>query len=73
MLGQMARVGQNRIYTPYTTVHMVISLQKIPYMHRIYMVLANPANGKAKHIHTLTRTLTHTRALPAGSALKCTI
>jgi len=36
------RVGQNRIYTPYMTVHMVISLPKIPYTHRIYMVLANP-------------------------------
>ena len=36
------RVGQNRIYVPYMTVYMVISLPKIPYMHRIYMVLANP-------------------------------
>ena len=36
------RVGQNRTYTPYTTVYMVISLQKIPYMHRRDMVLANP-------------------------------
>ena len=35
-------VGQNRIYTPYMTVYLVISLLKIPYMHRIYMVLANP-------------------------------
>ena len=36
------RVGQNRIYTPYMTVYLVISLPKIPYIHRIYMVLANP-------------------------------
>jgi len=36
------RVGQNRIYTPYMTVYLVISLPKIPYKHRIYMVLANP-------------------------------
>ena len=36
------RVGQNRIYTPYMTVHFVISLPKVPYIHRIYMVLANP-------------------------------
>jgi len=36
------RVGQNRIYTPYMTVHLVISLPKIPYVHRIHMVLANP-------------------------------
>ena len=30
------RVGQNRIYTPYMTVYMVISLPKIPCIHRIY-------------------------------------
>jgi len=36
------RVGQNRIYTPYMAVYLVISLPKVPYMHRIYMVLANP-------------------------------
>jgi hypothetical protein len=36
----MHGVGQNRTYTPYTPVYLVISLQKIPYMHhRIYMVL----------------------------------
>jgi len=40
----MSRVGQNRIYTPYKTVYLVISLPKIPYIHRIYMVLANPSN-----------------------------
>ena len=37
-------VGQNRIYTPYLTVYLVISLPKIPYLHRIYMVLANPSD-----------------------------
>jgi hypothetical protein len=36
------RVGQNRIYTPYMTVYLVISPPKIAYIHRIYMVLANP-------------------------------
>ena len=36
------RVGQNRIYTPYMTVYLVISLPKIPYTHRIYMVMASP-------------------------------
>jgi hypothetical protein len=41
----MDRVGQNRIYTPYMTVYLVISLPKISYIHRIYMVLANPTNG----------------------------
>jgi hypothetical protein len=35
-------VGQNRMYTPYMTVNLVISLPKTPYLHRIYMVLANP-------------------------------
>ena len=38
------RVGQNRIYTPYINVCMVISLPNIPYIHRIYMVLANPTH-----------------------------
>jgi len=38
----MCRVGQNRIYTPYMTIYLVISLPKLPYIHRIYMVLANP-------------------------------
>ena len=36
------RVGQNRIYTPYMTVYLAIFLPKFPYIHRIYMVLANP-------------------------------
>jgi hypothetical protein len=38
----VVRVGQNRIYTPYMTVYLVISLSNIPYLRRIYMVLANP-------------------------------
>ena len=33
----ISRVGQNRIYTPYMTVYLVISLLKILYMHRIYI------------------------------------
>ena len=41
----MRRVGQNRIYTPYMTVYLVISLPEIPYTHRIYMVLANPTHA----------------------------
>jgi hypothetical protein len=40
------RVGQNRIYTPYMTVYLVISLPKLPYIHRIYMVLANPSRNR---------------------------
>jgi hypothetical protein len=39
---RICRVGQNRIYTPYMTVHLVIFLPKLPYIHRIYMVQANP-------------------------------
>jgi len=37
----ICRVGQNRIYPPYMTVYLVISLPKIP-LHCICMVLANP-------------------------------
>ena len=36
------RVGQNRIYAPYMTVYLVTSLPNMAYIHRIYMVLANP-------------------------------
>ena len=39
-----SRVGQNRISAPYMTVCMVVSLLKVPYVHRIYMVLAIPIN-----------------------------
>jgi len=38
----ICRANQNRVYTPYMTVYLVISLPKIPWIHRIYMVLANP-------------------------------
>jgi hypothetical protein len=41
------RVGQNCIYTPYLTVYLVNTLPKIPYTHRIYMVLANPTHTAA--------------------------
>ena len=41
---QTSRLGQNRIYTPYMAVLLVIPLPKTPYTHRIYMVLANPTN-----------------------------
>jgi len=33
----LRRVGQNRMSAPYMTVCMVISLPKIPYVHRIYL------------------------------------
>jgi len=42
----MCRVDQDCISTPYMTVHSAISLLKIPNIHRIYMVLANPT-----HVH----------------------
>ena len=45
-LKNMIRVGQDRIYTPYMTLYLVISLPKIPWIHRIYMVLANPKHDR---------------------------
>jgi len=44
LAGLIYRVGQNRIYTPYMTVYLVISLPKLPYVNRIYMALANPTD-----------------------------
>jgi len=44
----MLRVGQNRIYTPYMTVYLALSLPNIQYIHcayiyiYLYMVLATP-------------------------------
>ena len=38
----MCRVCQKCIYTPYMTVYLEESLQRIPCMHHIYIVLANP-------------------------------
>jgi len=54
----ISKVGQNRIYTPYMTVYTVISLPKIPYIHRMYMVLANPRDkAKVKHSYGLIKTI----------------
>jgi len=39
----MYRVGKNYVYIHRMTVYLMISLPKIPCIHRIYMVLANPA------------------------------
>jgi hypothetical protein len=36
-LAIVCKVGQNRIYAQYMTVYFVISLPKIPFMHRIYI------------------------------------
>jgi len=43
-ISYICRVGQNCIYTYIYTVYLVISKPKIPYVHRIFMVLANPIN-----------------------------
>jgi hypothetical protein len=52
----ICRVGQNRIYTYIYTVYLVISKPKIPYVHRIYMVLANPSY--LMYMISMPRTLT---------------
>ena len=54
----MHRVGQIRIYTYIYTVYLVISEPKIPYVHRIYMVLANPTHART-HTHTHVHTHSH--------------
>ena len=36
---EIRRVGQNRLYTPYMTIFVVISLQKMLYTHRIYIYI----------------------------------
>ena len=41
MVIYMNKVGQNRIYKPYLIVCLVISPPKIPYTHRVHMVLAS--------------------------------
>ena len=47
---QICRVGQNRIFTLYMTVCMVISLPKLPYIHRIYVYM----HGFGQPYKTLT-------------------
>jgi hypothetical protein len=39
------------MYAPYMTEYLVISLPKIPYKHRIYMVLANPKKAAFAYNH----------------------
>ena len=39
----LCRVGHNRVYAPYMTVYLVVSLPKIPCIHCVCTVLANPA------------------------------
>jgi hypothetical protein len=59
---RIRRVGQNRIYASYMTVYLVISLPKLPYTHRIYMVLANPTS--VPYETSLDKTFT-TQDIPA--------
>jgi len=40
----ISRLGQIRMHTPYMTVYLAISLRKIPCIHRMYTVLANPTH-----------------------------
>jgi len=46
----MPRVGQNRIYTPYMTVRMVMFLLKILHVHRIYLYMYG--SGQPYTCHT---------------------
>jgi len=47
---KMYKVGASQVrldktvdmYSPYTAIYLVISLPRITYIHRIYVVLANP-------------------------------
>ena len=71
----MSRVGQNRRYAPYMTVYLVKSLPKIPYMHRIYMVLANPTHQGGTNVtaHTGIQFLTlYTIPYLVYNSLSCT-
>ena len=45
VIAELGRVGQDRIYTPYMTISTVISLPRIPNIHRKLMILINPRNG----------------------------
>jgi hypothetical protein len=38
MAWQVDRVGQSRVYTPHMTVHLVISMPKIPYIYTVYVM-----------------------------------
>ena len=61
------RVGQNRIYTPYMTVYLVISLPMIPYIHRIYiwfwptLLTCNQATPMQQFAHPHFHGSTHDR------------
>ena len=47
----MFRVGQDRLFTTYMTVYLVIPLPKIPYLHHLNLVLANPTDVQITTCH----------------------
>ena len=50
------------MYPPYMTVHLVVSLSKFPYIHRMCMVFANPSTYLYRTLtHGHTHTHTHTQ------------
>jgi hypothetical protein len=59
----ISRVGQNRICTYIYSVYLVISKPKIPYVHRIYMVLANPTHFPSPRICSWGSRLSSTNVL----------
>ena len=69
-IGNMVRAGQNRIYTPYMTVYLIESLPKMPYIHRIFMVLANPKYGDLCDTYAVEQTEIEHEPLPDGEASK---
>ena len=62
VVAHINRVGQNRIYTLYMALHSMQSLQTIPYIHRIYMVLANPT-----HEHCASSSKCNVPCIPQSS------
>jgi len=69
----ISRVGQNHIYTPYMTVYLVISLPKIPYIHRVYMVLANPTYFICRSLNMLLLLQGSSGTELGGAAVPCAI
>ena len=53
------RVGQDRIYTPYMDINLMISLPELPYIYRTYMVLANPTQDTCTHRNVRTHAHPH--------------
>jgi len=47
------RAGQNRVFAPYLTVYLVISLPILRRIHCLYLVLANPTTSACVLMHAL--------------------